>query len=216
MPSHKHITSDAVASAIAAALIPGEGIAIEEGVGTVTIGTATADLTQRLDYPTLPGMIVRMYRNASFPGFPLTGGAFFNFDSGKIADMNDDDGGWAFERGEMADNGNAWAVVMIFPVPIPLSAAYVINQHGGSNTVYYSADSTNGADGTWVSTTAAGIHAGKTDFASPIDGVRAIGFQLYAEYFWNNFRFSEVRLWGAATDTINPGLLQLPVWATWS
>lgn len=206
MPTKKHITEDAVKAAVSDILVGGGDVSVFDN-GTEIEVTNLPVLTSRLSYPSLPGMSVRIFRTSGSTAFPLTGGTFFNFDSGKIADMNDDDGGWTFERGEMADVGNNWALVMLFPAPVDLGSVYIINQYGGSNALFYSADSTDGSDGTWVSTTVAGMHAAKTDISPPIEGVMAIGFQLYPEYFWNNFRFSEVRLWGASSETINPNLL---------
>lgn len=206
MTSKKHITEDAVKDAVANILV-GTGDVSVVDTGTEIEVTNLPVLTSRLSYPSLPGTAVRMLRTSGSTGFPLRGGTFFDFDSGKIADMNDDDGGWCFERGEMANVGNAWALVVLFPVPVDLGSVYIINQYGGSNALFYSADSTDGTDGTWVSTTVAGMHSSKTDISPPIEGVMAIGFQLYAEYFWNNFRFGELRLWGANAELVNLSLL---------
>lgn len=205
MTTHKHLTDTALVAALATTLV-GDGISVIAGESEVTLSTAP-DLTDRLSYPSLPGISVRMFRTSGSTAFPLTGGTFTELDSGQIADMNDDDGGWTITGPEIAGSGHSYALVVVFPVPVDIGSVYITNQFGGADSLFYSADTTDGSDGTWVSTTVTGMHSAQTDLTAPITGVKAIGFQLYAEYFWNNFRFSELRLWGAAADTINPNLL---------
>lgn len=159
------------------------------------------------NYPDAPGPRIAYDRDGT-QGYILTPGPTAvnsNLTSADLAKMNDEDSG-----DSVSVPSNNYYVMLYFPVLMDITAYATWWGRDGLNAAQYSADTTNGVDGTWtnfpgsLATNAGSVVGLRTKImtlTTPITGVKSIRLRLAGSYGGYSDWFNAMHLYGQPSAT---------------